>query len=277
MAIHQSAIINPRAEIGKNNEIGPHVIIEGPVQIGDGNIIEAGVVLKNRTCIGNNNHIHPHAVIGNDPQDVTFKGGNTRTIIGDGNIIREFVTIHRATREEGATKIGDNNFIMVSAHIAHDCIIGDSNYIVNYVALAGHVTIGDHVFISSYSGVHQFTRVGSYAMVGGLTGVNKDVPPFMIANGQRAVVLGINMVGLKRNGFSPDRRVLLKRAYVQLYRRGTSLPNSLIELGKMMEASETLEQRNDLQMLIEFIRSSKRGIILKSPKDEEEHIAELLL
>ena len=147
MAINPSAIIDKRTEIGKNNEIGPNVIIEGPVQIGDNNIIAAGVLIKGRTIIGNENHFYSYSMIGEDPQDVSFNGGDTKTIVGNGNILREFVTVHRATSDENITKIGDNNYLMGHSHLAHDVIIGDNNYLANAASVAGHAELGDFIFV----------------------------------------------------------------------------------------------------------------------------------
>lgn len=267
MAIHPSALIDKRAEIGKNNEIGPNVIIEGPAQIGDNNIIEAGVFIRGKSIIGNDNHFYSYAVIGQDPQDVSFKGGATTTVIGNGNTLREFVTIHRSTNEDGVTTIGNNNYLMISSHVAHDCVIGSGNYIVNGTVLGGYVTVGDNVFVSGLSGIHQFTRIGSYVMIGGISKIVQDIPPYMIADGIPASIKGVNVIGLRRNGFSPDRRMLLKRAYKQLYRSGASIKSSIVELKNMLEDAENTEQSADLQMLLDFIQSSKRGIILKAPKE----------
>ena len=267
MAIHPSARIDKRAKIGKNNEIGPNVIIEGPAQIGDNNIIEAGVFIRGKTIIGNDNHFYCYSVIGQDPQDVSFKGGDTTTVIGNGNTLREFATIHRANSDESITQIGDNNFLMVSSHVAHDVKIGNNNYLTNCASVAGHAELGDAIFISFAVGIHQFTRIGSYAIIGALTKIVQDVPPFMIVDGHPALVHGINVFGLKRNGFSPDRRVLLKKAYKQLYRSGASIKSSLVELKNMIEDAENEEQSADLQMLLDFIQNSKRGIILKAPKE----------
>jgi UDP-N-acetylglucosamine acyltransferase len=276
MAIHETAIIDPRAQIGSDNEIGPHVVIEGPVHIGNGNIIETGAIIKSSTVIGNNNHIHCYALIGHDPQDVSFEGGDTRTVIGDGNIIREFVTIHRATSEEKTTTLGNNNYLMVSSHVAHDVIVGNNNFLANYTALSGHCIVGDRVFLSAYIGVHQFVRIGSYAMIGALCKLTKDVPPYMMVADTPPLVHGINTVGLRRNGFSPERRTQLKRSYVQLYRSGANVTNSLVRLREMVQETENPEVKNDFELLISFIETSKRGILLKSPKDKETSLTDVL-
>jgi len=275
MAIHTSAIIDKRVEIGKNNEIGPNVIIEGPVQIGDNNIIAAGVLIKGRAIIGNDNHFYSYAMIGEDPQDITFKGGDTTTIVGNGNTIREFVTVHRATSDENVTKIGDNNYLMGYSHLAHDVKIGNNNYLTNTASAAGHAELGNSIFISFATGIHQFTRIGSYAMIGSHSKISKDVPPFMIVDGNPALVHGINLVGLKRNGFSPDRRKLLKNAYRQLYRSGANLQSSLVELENMIKEAENEQQAADVQLLLDFIQNSKRGIILKSPTEETTNVRDI--
>ena len=275
MAIHPSAIIDKRAKIGKNNEIGPNVIIEGPVQIGNNNIIAAGVLIKGRAIIGNDNHFYSYAMIGEDPQDISFKGGDTTTIVGNGNTIREFVTVHRATSDDNVTKIGDNNYLMGHSHLAHDVKIGNNNYLTNTASAAGHAELGNSIFVSYASGIHQFTRIGSYVMIGSHSKVGKDVPPFMIVDGNPALVHGINRVGLKRNGFSPDRRNLLNKAYKQLYRSGANLQSSLAELENMIKEAENEEQVTDLQLLLDFIQSSKRGIILKSPKEETKKVLDI--
>jgi UDP-N-acetylglucosamine acyltransferase len=271
MAIHQSAIIDKRTEIGNNNEIGPNVIIEGPVCIGDNNIISAGSLIKGRTTIGNNNHIYSYAMIGEDPQDISFSGAETETIIGNGNTIREFVTIHRATSDEMATRVGDNNYLMGHSHLAHDVVIGDSNYLANTASLAGHAELGSFIFISFAVGIHQFARIGSYVMLGSHSKVGKDVLPFMTVDGNPALVRGLNLLGLKRNGFTPDRRKVLKNAYMQLFRSGANLKTSIVALKSMIEEAESDEQVADLRMLSDFIKNSKRGILLKSPKDDSEN------
>jgi UDP-N-acetylglucosamine acyltransferase len=265
MAVHSSALIDSRAELGRNNDIGPNVIIDGPVTIGDNNTVSAGVLIKGNTTIGNGNRIYSYAMIGEDPQDVTFDGSDTKTIIGNGNVIREFVTIHRATSHDSATQVGDSNYLMGHSHLAHDVVIGNSNYLANTASLAGHAELGSFIFISFAVGIHQFTRIGSFVMLGSHSKVGKDVLPFMTVDGNPALVHGLNLVGLKRNGFTPDRRKVLKGAYKQLFKSGANLKTSTEELKKMVEQAENQAQAADLTMLIDFISNSKRGILLKSP------------
>jgi UDP-N-acetylglucosamine acyltransferase len=265
MAIHSSAIIDTRAELGQNNDIGPNVIIDGPVTIGDNNTIAAGVLIKGKTSIGNGNRIYSYAMIGEDPQDITFDGSDTKTIIGNDNVIREFVTIHRATSDETVTKVGDSNYLMGHSHLAHDVVIGNSNYLANTASLAGHAVLGSFIFISFAVGIHQFTRIGSYVMLGSHSKVGKDVLPFMTVDGNPALVHGLNLVGLKRYGFTPDRRKLLKSAYKQLCKSGANLKTSVEELKRMVKQAENEAQAADIEMLIDFIDNSRRGILLKAP------------
>jgi UDP-N-acetylglucosamine acyltransferase len=269
MAIHKTAVIDKKAEIGKNNDIGPYAIIEGPVHIGDNNRIGPGAIVMGTTVIGSNNQIHGYAYIGNEPQDITFKNVESRVIIGDNNIIREFVTIHRGTESGTATIIGNNNFLLATAHVAHNCKLGNNIVMVNTACVGGYGEIQDNAFISFGVGIHQFTRVGSYAVVGAITRVNKDIPPFMMVVGYPPVARGLNIVGLRRGGFSLDRREMLKRAYKQIYRSGNNLKNSLAELENLQQTTEDPLQIQDLKTLMDFIRSSKRGILLKSLKNTE--------
>ena len=266
MGIHPTAIIDKRAEIGANNEIGPYVVIEGNVIIGDNNYIGPGTIITGYTTIGNNNKIHGHVYIGNLPQDVAFKNSRTYVIIGNNNIIREFATIHRGTKEESKTVIGDNNFLMVASHVAHNCILGNNIVMVNAASLGGYVEVHDHAFLGGFVIVHQFCRIGSYTMSGVLTKIVKDIPPFMLVDGNPAKVRGTNIVGLRRKGFNSERREVIRKAYKILYRSGYKLSHSIEELKKLMEKQEP-KSKDDLKMIIDFISNSKRGIVLKSEKE----------
>ena len=270
MAIHRTALIDSKAEVGDDNEIGPYTIIEGNVKIGNRNIIGPHTIITGYTSIGNDNVIHGHVYIGNLPQDVAYKGGESYVRIGNKNIIREFTTIHRGTKEGSSTIIGDNNYLMVACHVAHNCILGNNIIMVNCASLGGYVEVYDHAFISAFVTAHQFTRIGSYSICGFFTKITKDIPPFMLIDGNPASVHGINVVGLRRKGFSTERRELIKKAYKLIYRSGLSLKSSLEELKKLSETTEDELQRKDLQMLIDFIKGSKRGLLLKSPVQDEE-------
>jgi len=262
MAIHSSAVIDGRATIGENNEIGPHVIIDGPVVIGNDNTIGPSTIITGNTIIGDSNHISGHVYIGNLPQDLSYKGAVSYVKIGKGNTLREFTNIHRGTKEESSTTIGDNNYLMVSTHIAHNCRLGNSIIMVNGASLGGYVEVQDHAFLSAYVIVHQFVRIGSYCICGILSKIVKDVPPYMIVDGNPSLVRGVNVVGLKRKGFDAARRERIRTAYKILYRYDYSIPHALEELKK-------INDEHDIRELIDFIARSKRGILLKSPKTVE--------
>ena len=253
MSIHPTAIIGKNVTIGKDTEIGPYAIIEDGVKIGSGNKILARAYICVGTTIGNDNEIHMGAVIGNSPQDIAYKGAPTETKIGNNNIIREYVTIHRGTKEETATVIGDGNFLMANAHVAHNCQIGNQTIFVNGATLGGYCRVEDQVFISGMTVVHQFTAIGRLTFVSGLSAVNKDVPPFMMCGGRGAVVHGPNVVGLRRAGIKPEARDEIKRAYKILYRSELNTANALAEIEKVCLSPE-------VKYLVEFIRNSKRGI-----------------
>jgi UDP-N-acetylglucosamine acyltransferase len=257
MSIHPTAIIGDEARIGRDCIIGPYAVIDGKVTIGDESSIGPSAVITGNTVIGRGNRIHGHVYIGNLPQDVAYTGSETYVRIGDNNIIREFATIHRGTKEGSATVIGDNNFLMVAAHVAHNCRLGNNIIMVNCASLGGYVEVQDHAFLSGFVAVHQFVRIGGYAICGYLSKITKDVPPFMMVDGNPALVRGLNLVGLKRKGFSAERREAIKKAYKILYRSGNSISRSLSELEKVELSSD------DVKFLVEFIKGSRRGILLK--------------
>jgi len=260
MEIHKTAIIDPNAELGEGNYIGPNVVIDKNVKLGNNNWIGPGAIITGYTTIGNNNRIFGHAYIGAPPQDVAFKDDETYVKIGDNNIIREFSTIHRGTAPGSTTIIGNNNFLMVGAHVAHNCKIGSNIVMVNCASLGGYVEVDDYAFLGGFVIVHQFTRIGSYTMCGILTKITKDVPPFMLVDGNPATVYGVNIVGLRRRGFSAERRLLIQRAYKILYRERNSLKTSLEKLNELA----INDKNGDIKILIDFIEKSKRGILLKS-------------
>ena len=251
MEIHPTAIISTRANAAPDARIGPYVVIEEDVVIGAGCEIGAHTVIKKFTSLGCRNQIAEHAVLGGEPQDVKYKGETSSLVIGDNNLIREYVTIHRASGEGEVTRVGSRNFLMIGVHIAHNCEIGDDNIFANGAALAGHITVEDHVFLSSNVGAHQFVRMGRYAMVGGKSKIVQDVLPFFITDGNPPRVRGLNTVGLRRAGFSSEQRNALKEAYRLLFRAGIPLE----------EALSTMEQINDehVRHLANFIRNSRRG------------------
>jgi len=231
--------------------VGAYTVVEEGVSIGEGCEIGAHAVVKRYTTLGARNRVFEHATLGGEPQDVKFKGEASRLVIGDDNLIREYVTIHRASGEGGATRVGSRNFLMVGVHVAHNCEVGDDNIFANGAALAGHITVEDHVFLSSNVGAHQFVRMGRYAMVGGKSKIVQDVLPFFTTDGNPARVRGLNAVGLRRAGFAPASRVALKRAYQLLFRSRLPLARALEEL----EGAEDEHVRH----LAWFIRGSRRG------------------
>ena len=252
--IHASAIIGKQVEIGESNTIGPSVVIEDGVKIGSHNKILAGAYLALGTEIGNYNTIHMNAVIGHEPQDLAYQGQPTFTKIGSKNVIREFVTIHRGTKEGSSTVIGDENFIMAYCHIAHNCLLGNNIIMVNQASLTGHCTVENKAFLSGMTGFHQFTRIGTLAMVSALTAINKDIPPYVICGGRPGVAQGINVVGMRRAGIGPQIRAEIKEAYKLLYRSGLNVSQALEQIKKSLKSAEVAH-------MVAFIEASKRGIL----------------
>lgn len=252
MAIHSAAIISKHSEIDSSAEIGLGVIIEENVVIRKDVRIMPNAYICKGTEIGEGTCIYNGAVIGNTPQDYSYKGAETFTKIGKNNIIREYVTIHRGTCAGTATVVGDNNFLMVQSHLGHNCVIKDNVIIANGALLAGYVEVESGAFISGNVVFHQFCRVGRYAMIGGFSGVNKDVPPYMIIRGP-SVVRGINLVGLRRAGFARESIREIKEAYKILYLSNSSKKEALGRIKETLHSDE-------IAHLISFIESSKRGI-----------------
>lgn len=254
--IHQMAIVSPGAKIESSARIGPYSIIGENVSIGHGTIVGSHVFIEGHTKIGERNKISPFVSIGAPPQDITYKGENTEVIIGDNNIIREYVTINRAsTKQEWKTIIGDNNFLMAYVHIAHDCIIGNNVIMSNLASLAGHITVGDHAIFGGLAAVHQFVQVGAHAFLGAKSGINQDVPPFMITSGHNATLYGVNQRGLSRKGFSRETIDGLKKAFRIIWRENRRFSEGV------KKAREEIEPFAELEMLLDFIANSKRGVM----------------
>jgi len=253
--IHSTAIIDSKAEIDSNVEIGPYSIIRGNVFIGSGTVIGPHVVVDSYVTIGADCNIFQYAAIGAPPQSLKFEGGETYVKIGRGTIVREFVTIHRGTEFGGGiTEVGEENLLMAYTHIAHDCKTGRKVVLSNNATLAGHITIGDNATIGGLVAIHQFVRIGDYAFIGGKSAVVKDVPPYVIASGDRATLHGLNSVGLKRHGFSKDTLLSLKKTYRIIFRIGLTM-NEAIE-----RVRAEVEQIPEVLGFIDFIKSSQRGI-----------------
>lgn len=261
MPIHPTAIVDKAAEVDPRADIGPWAIVEGGVVLHRGVRIMPRVHIFKGTEIGENSVVHPGSVIGNEPQDVSYKGEPSYTKIGKNTVIREYATVNRATGEGKSTVVGDNNFLMVGTHVAHNCRTGDEVTIANHSALAGHVTVEKGVFISGGVVFHQFCRIGRYSMIGGFTGVNKDVPPYMIVRGP-SVIRGVNLIGLKRSGMSPDERKEIKEVYRLLYLAGKSQEEALSEIKERFDSE-------NVRHMVDFIESSKRGICKIRFKTEE--------
>jgi UDP-N-acetylglucosamine acyltransferase len=254
--IHPTAMIDLKAEIGEEVEIGPYTVIEKGVFIDQGTRIGPHVVIREGTQIGKRCQIFQFASIGEAPQAVAYKGEKTTLLMGDQNIVRESVTLHRGTiKGGGKTVIGNDNFFMAYSHVAHDCQIGNQVFLYNGASLAGHIIIEDHAIIGALSGVHQFCRIGTHAMISGITGIVLDVPPYMLAAGNRAKLYGLNTVGLKRHHFSEETIKALKKAYRTIFRSGLALENAIREVEE-----DKISQTPEVQHLLDFIRHSKRGI-----------------
>jgi len=253
--VHPTACVEAGAVLDKSVEVGPYSVIGGKVRIGEGTRIGAFSVIEGRVSIGKNCTIGHHVVLGAPPQDVAYRGEDTEVIIGDHTILREFVTVHRATGEGKSTRIGDSCFIMACCHVAHNCEIGDEVTMANGATLAGYVKVGPQAVLSGYVGVHQFVRIGRLAMVGGLSKVVMDVPPFLLVDGHPARIFGLNVVGLRRKGFSASERELIKRVYGVIYR--SSLPlNKALDLAKEEFSAYELARE-----IIVFFEGSKRGVL----------------
>ena len=253
--IHATAIVDKEALIDENVSVGPFCTIGRGVQIKKGSRLVSHVVVEGKTEIGEGCQIYPFASIGFPPQDIKYKGEETGVRIGSNTIIREYVTIHRASvGGDGITTIGNNSFLLAYAHVAHDCKIGNNVVLVNVATLAGHVVVEDYAYIGGLVAIHQFTRIGAYAMVGGFSGIGQDIPPYTIASGARAKLFGLNTVGLKRHGFSDETIAELKKAYKILFREKHTLKEAI----KKVQAE--LPYTDEIRHLIEFIEKNKRGI-----------------
>jgi UDP-N-acetylglucosamine acyltransferase len=250
--IHKTAIIDTKAKISSTVEIGPYSIIGPNVEIGDHTIIQSHVNITGYTSIGKNNTFYPFASIGSAPQDMKYNGEKTNLSIGDNNTIREYVTINPGTVQGGGTtQVGNNNLIMISAHIAHDCVIGNNIVIANSAAIAGHAQIGDHVIIGGNCGVQQFTRIGKMAMIGGMTGVSRDVIPYGLSTGNRNYLNGINIVGLRRGKVTNKEIIGLAEAYKMIFKT-ESLNTNLNQLNGEFKGNNLVKE------VVEFINKDKK-------------------
>ncbi|MBI3912018.1 MAG: acyl-ACP--UDP-N-acetylglucosamine O-acyltransferase [Armatimonadetes bacterium] len=251
--IHPTAIVDPTADLAAGVEIGPYCVIGPNVRIGEGTRLASHAVIEPYTTIGRHSQISHGAVLGGVPQDTKFRGERSHLIIGDRNIIREFVTIHRATGEDTATRIGDDNMIMAYCHIGHNCLLGSRILMANQMGMSGHCEVEDQVVFGGQVGIHQFVRIGKLAMIGGVSKVVQDVPPFMVVDGRPAGVININVIGLRRAGIPPRVRSELRQAFRLLYRSNLNLAQGIEAVCNEVEWSA------ERDYLLEFLSKLRRG------------------
>ncbi|MEH6559555.1 MAG: acyl-ACP--UDP-N-acetylglucosamine O-acyltransferase [Oceanicoccus sp.] len=254
--IHPLAIVDPNAQVADDVEVGPWTIVGPDVVIGSGCVIASHVVLKGPTVIGKNNKIFQFSSVGEDTSDLKYNGEPTRLVMGDNNIVREGVTIHRGTVQDASeTTIGNDNLFMAYAHVGHDSVIGNNTIFINNASLAGHVHVGDWAILAGYTLVHQFCRVGAHSFTGFGSHITKDVPAYVTVNGQPAEAKTINVEGLRRRGFSSDSITAIRRAYKIIYRQGLTAEEALGKLRVLVV------DHPEIALLIESLETSTRGII----------------
>lgn len=259
---HPTAVVHERARLAEGVRVGPYCVIGEHVSIGRDSVVEASAVIDGYTTIGERCRIFPFASIGLEPQDLKFHGEVSTLEVGNDNVFREFVTVHRGTELGGGrTVIGDENLFMAYTHVAHDCIIGNATIFGNAATLGGHVVVQDHATVSAYSGVHQFCRVGVYGFIGGYSVVTKDVLPFSKTVGNRARLYGANTIGLERRGFPRERVEAIRSAFRTLQQSGLNVTQALAELSGRAD-------NEDVRVLVDFIRSSKRGVVIKRGRED---------
>lgn len=251
--VHPTAVIDPEADLGEEVQVGPFVVIEGPVRVGAGCVLKAGVHLIGPLTMGEHNHVYNHAVLGEQPQHLKYGGEPTRVEIGDHNIFREHATVHRATTNSWTTRIGSHNFFMANSHVAHDCVVGNHCILANGALVGGHCELHDGAYLSGNCAVHQFVRVGRLAMLSGCSGTTKDIPPFIIQQNIDSVV-GVNVVGMRRAGIDHAQINAVRQAFRVLFREGRVLPQALLVLERdHAEVPAVLE-------MVAFLRQARRGI-----------------
>ncbi|MEX0729988.1 MAG: acyl-ACP--UDP-N-acetylglucosamine O-acyltransferase [Aquisalimonadaceae bacterium] len=254
--IHETAIIDPSARLGRNVSVGAYTVIGAQVEIGEGTVIGPHATLQGPLLLGRENRIFQYASVGEEPQDKKYRGEETRLEIGDRNTIREFVTINRGTvQDNGTTRIGDDNWIMAYVHIAHDCVIGDRTVFANGASLAGHVHIEDDIILGGFTLVHQFCRIGAHAFTSMGSCVKQDVPPFVTVAGNPAQPHGVNSEGLRRRGYESGQVQAIRRAYRSLYKSGLRLEQAVVELDRIAADNPAVVP------FAQFVRASTRGIV----------------
>lgn len=256
--IHPTAVIHPQAKLDPSVEVGPHAVIDAGVEMGAGCIVGPHVYLTGVTKIGANNRFHASCVIGDAPQDLKYKGKPTCLVIGDRNVFREHVTVNCSTTAEHATVVGSDNFFMAGAHVAHNCVVGNHVIMTNTSMLGGHAVVQDRAFISGSCLVHQFCRVGTLAIMQGGSGISKDLPPYTVAKGNNGIC-GLNVVGLRRAGFSAADRMELKKLYQFLFRSGKRLHDAVTEAQKAFSSPGA-------KVMLDFVATGKRGVCADTGK-----------
>ncbi|MDD3579819.1 MAG: acyl-ACP--UDP-N-acetylglucosamine O-acyltransferase [Desulfobacca sp.] len=264
--IHPTALVDSRAELAEGVSVGPYSIIEGRVTIGAETQIGPHVVIRDFTTIGARVQIYQFASIGEVPQDLKFRGEESTLLIGDDNVIREFTTLHRGTAGGGGvTRIGNGNLLMAYTHVAHDCQVGNGVIMSNAATLAGHITVQDHAILGGLSAVHQFCKIGEHAFIGGCSAVARDVPPYCMAVGNRAKLVGLNLVGLKRSGFDSASLETLKSAYNLLFLSELNMKEA------MARVRQELPDLPQIQNLLRFIETSERGLAPVDVRENRSH------
>ncbi len=267
MRVHPTAVVDPTATLAPDVELGPYAVIGEDVHLGQGVRVGAHAVISGPTTVGEHTQVFPHAVLGQDPQDKKYQGERTALEIGAHNVFREFTTVNRGTGGGGGlTRIGDRNLFMAYVHVAHDCTVGSGCVFANSVALAGHVVIQDGAVLGGLVGVHQHTRIGRHAMLGGGAMAAQDVPPFTIAQGDRARLFGLNVIGLRRAGFSLTVIQALRSAYRELFQQGIPLRLALEQV------REVYAEVPEVQELVGFVASSARGVCRSAGTDEGDSV-----
>jgi len=254
--IHPTAIVEPSVQLGADVSVGAYAFVGGTAVIGDGSVLHHHATVEGNTVLGRQCEVYPFAAIGTKTHDLKFKGGNPGVRAGDRNVFREYVTVHYATRDGCFTKLGDDNVILAYSHVAHDCVIGSHLVMSSQSALAGHVVLDDHVNIGWGTGVHQFCRVGAHAMLGAMSKIVQDVPPYLIADGNPAVIRSINKVGLERSGFTAEQIERIKQLHRILFREGLNRGQAIEKLQKHAQAATP-----EFQLVLAFAAASERGMM----------------
>lgn len=257
--IHPTALIAEGARLDPSVSVGPYAVIGPDVVIGANTSVGAHCVIEGHTTLGQDNRIFQFASLGAAPQDKKYAGEPTRLVIGDRNTIREFCTFNTGTtQDDGVTRIGDDNWVMAYAHIAHDCVVGNQTILANNATLAGHVQVGDYAIIGGLTGIHQYTQVGAHVMAGFASHISQDVPPFMMVDGNPLAVRGLNLEGLRRRGFSPERLTAIKQMHRLLYRQGLTLEAARSAIAALPEQHP--QAADDIAAMLAFLNTSTRGI-----------------